>query len=425
MVKTPVSTSSPESEIRSRIARRGRISFAEFMETALYHPKGGYYTGPSPLGAEGDYFTSPAAHPAFGALIALQLLRMWEMLGSPSQFFAVEMGAGAGLLARDLLRAASSMMATFRRALRYLALERYAGVESLTTAPCNIQRVVADRVPLKPLVGCFISNELVDSFPVHRFQIRGGSVYEVYVAAGRDGQFVEILGEPSSPLLAQRLERLPPSLPEGFQGEVSLNVGPWMRDVAAALERGFVVTIDYGHEAGEMHGPQGAGGGLRTYYRHAPGGSPYRRIGAQDITAPVDFTLVASEGEAVGLRPVALLTQSRFLRDLGFDAMMRRLRALDLGQRERDANMMAMRELVKPDGLGGFKVLIQEKDTGIEGLKALIPTEASTPELEVLLLGPEHIPLMEGRYPHLAWEPEALWPPAPATRSGPSEGPQA
>ena len=87
-----------EAEIRRRIAERGPITFAEFMEVALYHPGGGYYTSGERVGASGDFYTSPSVHPAFGALLAVQLFQMWELLGRPAPFTIAEAGAGNGLL---------------------------------------------------------------------------------------------------------------------------------------------------------------------------------------------------------------------------------------------------------------------------------------------------------------------------------------
>ena len=400
---------SPEATIRDRLASRGQITFAEFMELALYHPQGGYYSSPSAFGVEGDYFTSPAAHPAFGALMAVQLQRMWEVMDRPPQFFVVEMGAGSGLLARDVVGYAARMSTAFAQSLRYLTLERYALPDEAATLPSCIYRIITGGVPLKGVVGCFISNELVDSFPVHRFQIYQEMVKEIYVALDEHGGLTEVLDEPSTPLLSQRLSSLGLSLPEGFEGEVNLHIGPWMNEVSAALERGFVITIDYGYEAEELYSHKRAGGTLQTHYRHTRGGSPYQRTGEQDITAHVDFSSIASEGKALVLDSLGLTTQSQFMRGLGFDDMLEQLRARKLSQRERDANMMAMLELVKPEGLGGFRVLIQERATGVKDLSQVAST-TSTGDLDVPLLRPDHVPLMEGRYPHLAWEPEDLWP---------------
>ena len=100
---------SAEAEIRRRISERGAITFAEFMEVALYHPDRGYYTSGEQIGAGGDFYTSPAVHPAFGALLSVQLFQMWELLGRPTDFTVVETGAGNGLLCRDILTAAKGL----------------------------------------------------------------------------------------------------------------------------------------------------------------------------------------------------------------------------------------------------------------------------------------------------------------------------
>lgn len=400
---------SPEGQIRARIASRGQITFAEFMEVALYHPSGGYYALGASDGVRRDYFTSPGAHPAFGALIAVQLWRMWEVMGRPPSLYAIEMGAGDGLLARDVVGYAGALPGPFQESLRYIAIDRSLGYAARDRDPGAFQRIVASGIPFRGVVGCLLSNEMVDSFPVHRFQIQNGTLKEVFVSV-RDGQFVEVLGEPSTPLLAHRIEGLGLSLPEGYQGEVNLEIGPWMAAVAGALKSGFVLTIDYGYEAPELYSPQRAGGTVQTYHRHTQAASPYRRTGMQDITAHVDFSTVASEGEAVGLRPLGLLTQSQYLRGLGLERWLRKLRTEELTQRERDANMMGMRELVGPDGLGGFKVLVQEKGLGPLDLGLLAPSEAPMDALTVPLLRPDHIPLMPGRYPHAGWQWEKLWP---------------
>ncbi len=399
-----------EDEIRARIASSGRITFAEFQELALYHPNGGYYAAQRAVGAEGDYFTSPTAHPAFSALMAVQARRMWQLLGRPSPFTLVEIGAGGGLMARDLQNYASTLDAAFCDSLRYIGLERYS-VDGFSVRQTPIpQRIVAETVPLNRVVGCVFSNELVDAFPVHRFEIQDGTVREVYVTAQGAG-FTEVLGEPSTPLLERRLERLNFELPEGSRGEVNLGIKPWMSEVASSLGRGFVITVDYGFEARDLYSPERSKGTIQTYFRHTPGGSPYQRVGRQDITAFVDFSEIVTEGESVGLRPIALMSQARFLRSLGFDRMLERLGQRQLESVEFSANREAMLEIIKPEGLGGFKVLVQERDTGVEAAEQIAPASGDVAALEVPLLGPDHLPLMEGRFPRTAWELEHLWPP--------------
>ena len=400
----------PEAEIRDRISRRGKITFAEFMELALYHPQGGYYTNASAFGATGDYFTSPAAHPVFGALLATQFHKMWDALGRSRRFYVVELGAGSGIMAQDVTDYAFRMSGEFARCLRYIALERYAPSSATLTSQVNIAWTITEGIPLKGVVGCIVSNELVDSFPVHRFQVVQGRIKELYVALDDNGAFSEVLCEPSTHRLAQRLEDLEVCPPEGFQGEINLRVEPWIRDVSATLEKGFVVTIDYGAEAEELYSRRTSGGTVQTLHQHGQGGSPYQRIGQQDISAFVDFSSVAAAGRSSGLNSLGLLTQRQFLADQGFETMVERLRSKDLSQRDRDANLMAMLELIKPDGLGAFRVLVQERETGIRDLDQLRSFPEVLDEVEVPLLTQRHMPLLEGRYPHLAWEFDELWP---------------
>ena len=402
---------SAEAEIRARIDRRGRISFAEFMEVALYHPHAGYYSrqdaGPE---AHRDYYTSPAAHPAFGGLVGIQLCGMWQALGRPSRFHAVEMGAGSGLLARDVIQYAEYLPRAFRTALRYVALDRRPPSERASGQSSRYHRIISSGIPARGLVGCVLSNELVDSFPVHRFEVRGGRPKEVFLTLV-DGRFVEQLDEPSTTRLRHRLEGLGPMLPEGYRGEVNLRIGPWMQEVADSLERGFALTVDYGHRASDLYSPDRAGGTLRTHYRHTSGACPYVRVGMQDITAHVDFSALVDAGEAAGLNAVALLAQSAFLRELGLDRWRQELRLKALPQRERDANSMGMLDLARPDRLGAFKVLVQEKDTGIDHPRQIWPRGSPwADDLPVPLLRRDHLPLMQGRYPHTVSDVDQLWP---------------
>ena len=394
-------------EIVSRIAAKGKVSFADFMEVALYHPTGGYYVRQTPGGAGRDYYTSPTAHPSYGALIAVQLHRMWDLLDRPTFFDAIEMGAGAGHLGRDVTDYARRIPGRFIDALRYTALDRTVPEAALDIGTPGYRRVRASGAPLANVVGCFLSNELLDAFPVHRLQVNEGTVKEVFVTF-EGGEFIEILADPSSPLVAERAEALGVPMREGYRGEVSMAVRPWVADVAAALQAGFVLTIDFAHAAGDED--TNDGGSLRTYYRHTSGGSPYEHVGSQDIAAAVDFQHIVDEGVKAGLQRVVLSTQAEYLRRLGMTRWLEKLRAEDLTQRERDANLLAMRDLVKPDGLGSFKVLVQEKGTGATGADMLPPTAPAVDALEAPLLRPDDLRLIEARYPHAAVEYQEMWP---------------
>ena len=211
-----------ETEIISRIKRAGKISFAEFMEIALYDKEGGYYTKPDVFGAEGDFFTSPAAHPIFGALLAVQLKVMWDALGKPDPFYAIEMGAGNGILSRDLLAYAGGLSEEFTDSLVYVAADRYSTNDVNSTEPQKLQGLMSTGIPLKGVVGCFLSNELLDSFPIHRFQIQEGTVKETFVTLDNEDKLVEVLDTPSTAGLTQRIKALDSPLPEGFRGEVNV-----------------------------------------------------------------------------------------------------------------------------------------------------------------------------------------------------------
>ena len=401
-----------EREIRRRIRQQGRITFAEFMQSALYHPVDGYYSSEKPFGAAGDYYTSPGVHPAFGALLAVQLYGMWRCLGSPSDFTVVEMGSGNGMLARDMLTAANELPGGFPESLVYIGVDRYAAADAVVASDNEsptVEWVRADELPLRGVVGCFISNELIDAFPVHRFQVLGGEALEVYVVLNSEGEFEEALDKPSTPLIAERLGELGFPLAERHRGEVSLRIKPWLGDVARALEKGFVITIDYGCEAAELYSARRRYGTLQTYYRHTEGSSPYRRIGKQDISAHVDFTLLQEEGRCAGLNTLAYMTQAELLSAMGIGEMLQRLRTASMTQQERNANMMGLRELVKPDGLGGFRALIQEKGTNVRTAAELASSADMGYALNMPMLSARHMPLMEGRYPHTAWEAPSLW----------------
>lgn len=413
-------TAALEQAVRLRLRERGRITFADFMEVALYDPAGGYYTSGEPVGPTGDFYTAPAAHPAFGALIARQMEEMWRLLDSPRVFHIVEPGAGNGRLARDVLAHAEHLSSDFRRALRYVVIERRppATPRKAGDGPAvEGHWVLGDGLPVRNVEGCILANELVDAFPVHSIVWAEGRLREVYVALDAEGRFVEELGGPSTPALEERFARLRITLQEGQRAEVCLGLEAWSRSVASALTRGFVLTVDYGDVAERLYGAERLLGTLACSYKHAPAGSPYQRMGEQDITAHVDFSVLAAAGEAQGLRALGLTSQRAFLLNLGMQGVMEAARRQGLPQRERDANMLALRDLLRPDGLGGFRVLAQGKDVGdvtLSGLDAEGSAERAT-ALRALtppalpLLTAEHMPLLTGRYPHLAWDWTDAW----------------
>jgi SAM-dependent MidA family methyltransferase len=383
------------------------------MKFALYSPDGGYYRSHTPIGSAGDYFTSPTAHPTFGTLIAAQLEQMWEILGKPSPFTVLEAGAGNGVLARDIAQEVQTTSPEFSRSLRYVALD-YAAPDNL---PSSLNPIAAAGVPLRGLVGCILTNELIDALPVHRFRVHDGSIHEVFVDAS-DDKFVEMLQEPTNPLITHRVtESTQEALPEGYKGEVCFQADAWLTEASAALERGFVLTVDYGGTTKELYSPQREGGTLRCHYKHVVSGNPYVRVGRQDITAHVDFTALKESGEHCGLEVLGYTTQREFLTNLGVGSYLEALASQSragtdygsgaLPRQAYLANRMGMQELLQPEGLGNFKVMIQGKGVSSDDLWGFTPDNLHQSRLQrdlatlhVPLLTSTHTPLMEGKYPH-------------------------
>ena len=409
---------SPETEIRRRIRETGPIPFAEFMELALYWPAGGYYASrpaaAAPFGPAGDYYTSPLAHPVFGALLAMQLYQGWQLLNCPNPFVVVELGAGNGLLSRDIAAAAAQLPNRFGDGLRYLCLDRCNAAGSpYETAADGLARITAAGLPLRGMRGVILSNELLDAFPVHQVKMEGGQLREVYIAIDDSGALTETLAAPSTPALAARLEELNISLAEGQTAEINLQLDAWAGEVAAALAAGFVLTIDYGRPAAELYDSQlRPRGTLTAYYRHTQTDAPLRHIGRQDLTAQVDFTAVVNAGRRAGLTPLSLATQGTFLRNFGLDSFRRRLAAMPLSRRDLAANQAGLAALANPGGMGTFKVLTQGKGIGQPDLWGFAPAAAAAElaaTMPVPLLTDKHIALPDGWPAAGAGEFELAW----------------
>lgn len=357
----PITESAPlVAELRERVERDGPITFRDFMDTALYHPRHGYYrTRAGVTSRGGDYVTSPEVHPIFGTLVARQLHELWQAMGSPTRFEVVEQGAGRGLLARDIMRAAASD-APFASALRYTIVEPAALLRNEQQRTLDEADIAPDAVTWRDdlpdaVEGVVLTNELLDAFPVHRVVRRGDELLEVYVT--HDGaRFADELRPLSAPAIAAYFDALGVLPGDGSYAEVNLAAPAWLRDVASSLTRGYVLTFDYGYEAAQLYAPWRRDGTLLCFAGQSASSDPYQRIGKQDITASIDFTTLRAAGEAAGLDTIATSDQSSFLVRLGIGEGV----AQAAGEMEEYfARRSVVMALIDPARLGRVTVLLQ------------------------------------------------------------------
>lgn len=361
-----------------------RITFAKYMDLVLYEPAQGYYaTGAVNIGSDGDFFTSPHLASDFGELIAEQFAEMWDILGHPNCFTLVEMGAGQGLLAADILSYLQRRHPEFFEILEYVIVEKAVGLIAQQQQLlnkfkyplrwCSLEEIAEDSIR-----GCFFSNELVDAFPVHKVSIESGSLQEVYVTtntANTEVNFVEVLDVPSTPQLTKYFDIVGidlNSLPNAYHTEVNLAALDWLNTVASRLHDGFLLTIDYGYPATRYYQPARREGTLQCYWQHQHHNNPYLNVGHQDITAHVDFTALERQGELSGLDNVGFTQQGLFLMALGLGDRLTALSCYDSSRGQVDANAKAvmaimqrrdtLHQLINPMGMGNFGVLIQSKN---------------------------------------------------------------
>ncbi len=369
--------------ILSQIEKGGPLPFSQFMEWCLYHPEYGYYQSKAiTIGKQGDYYTSPSVSPLFGHLIGKQLFQMAEILGEKN-FDVVEMGGGRGFLCEDILDWAKESSPAFYQRLRYHLIE----TSSLFLKEQRERLFEKEREgrvfwidPNKfaegkvQIQGCFLSNELVDAFPVHRVILDQGKLKEIYVTH-QNGQFEEQWGELSDPRISSYFQSMGIALQEGQKADVNLLALEWMESVARCLQRGFVLTIDYGYLADEIHGPGRREGTLLCYYQHQTSENPFERLGEQDISSHVNFTSLVRKGEEVGLRFTGLVPQYRFLIGLGILDQMEAL-GKELSELDGLKLRLSLKNLIEPEmGMGEvFKVLVQHKGMDqpqLDGLRDL------------------------------------------------------
>lgn len=333
--------------IREAIRDRGPITFAEFMQHALYGP-GGFFERP-PVGPEAHFVTSPHVHPfVFSHCVRSALLEHWTALGEPDPFTVVEIGAGDGTLA-VALRSAFDELPLPR--FRYVGVDVSSGArERLRERGFDARRSVDE---VEPFEGVVLAHELLDNLPFRLLLGRRDGAVEIRVGLEGDGFVqVEVPWEPPTPEADVRLE-------PGERSTVPVGAFDLLDRVAERLTRGYALVVDYGHE--------GPAGGVHGYLRHRRVDDVLADPGSTDVTAGVDLSLVARHAERLGLRSFGSVRQADALDALGYaswaTAMRERQASLQReGQATEATRIWQTRSraslLVDPEGLGAFRWLV-------------------------------------------------------------------
>ena len=299
-----------EGRLAAEIADSGPIPFDRFMRRALYDPEAGYYaSGKCAIGKRGDYFTNVSIGPVYGEVLAGQFVEMWQALGRPAGFTLVEQGAGDGQLARDILQALAS---TPLAGVPIIVIEPSAALRDLQAGRLDGHEVswVADASSLPELCGVHYSNELFDAFPVHLVRSTGEGWAELHVGLA-DGAFVwrEM---PAAGEIASLVANFP-DRPKGFTTEVCLAQRPLLRALARKIACGFLLAVDYGLSRESLFAAHRTDGTLSCYRGHRRDSDPLEAPGDKDITAHVNFSLLAEDAAGAGWQFENLADQHHFL----------------------------------------------------------------------------------------------------------------
>lgn len=357
-----------EEIIRGEMGAEGAISFARFMELALYHPSHGYYEKHlKQTGRAGDFFTSVSVGSLYGELLGVDFARRLKTLKGSVQL--VEAGAHDGQFATDLLNYLAQYEKEIFRKTEYVILE-----PSLARGQKQFQtlsrydgkvRWVRDWAEIQEFRGICFSNELFDAMPVHvfRWDATAARWHEWGVTNSRGVFQWKQLTEESQNVSARKLlARLPAELlavlPNGFTVEISPEAVSWWLRAAHALAEGWLLTVDYGLLQDDFFQPHRAGGTLRSYSKHRVNGGLLDGVGQRDITAHVNFSLLISAGESAGLKTEHFAHQGAFLKEIVAQIEAKPTSfPLWTAMRYRQ-----LKSLVHPEHMGhGFKVLAQRR----------------------------------------------------------------
>jgi SAM-dependent MidA family methyltransferase len=353
--------------ILDEIAANGPLTFARFMELALYDSLVGYYAaGGAEIGKRGDFFTNVSVGPVFGKILAGQFREMWLRLDRPPRFSLVEQGADDGQLALDILTTLDKQMLAgaeywIVEPLASLRREQAGTLQAFKT----IVHWVEDVADLPLFEGVHFSNELVDALPFHLVRSRGGGDWEELCVTARQDRLTFAVSEPQ-PLLSELLKTLPHRA-KGTIVELRPAASAWMQSVGGRLRAGFILVIDYGFSRRELLSPRRTQGTFACYRLHRRDFHPLDEPGQKDITAHVDFTSLAEAALDVGLRLEGYTDQHHFLVGATQDLLKEFDPPLDAAAQK---TLRSLRTLLHPESMGTqFRYLALSK--GVESVSKL------------------------------------------------------
>ncbi len=335
-----------------------RLTFADVMQAALYHPDHGYYgPGPRRIGRSGDFYTAVSVGPLYGRLLGNLAQQVQVELGSPVDFAVIEQAAHDGQLAEDVLSTTTFPYWIVEPNLRYEAVQRQR-LARFGERVCWVSSLAA--LPVIPAL--FLCNELPDAMPVHLVQWDGMAWQELWVQ--REGEALGFVPGPlSSETLAAEVARLPRDLPAGYTTEVNLAALGWMQELGEAPFYGGVYIADYGLDDLELYVPERTTGTLRRYQKHQTDDRVLEDLGECDLTTHVNFTRLTEVAEAAGMKLRAYELQGRYLGKLGLPVLAALEGRMDAGTK---ALLRQYHSLTHPAFMGrSFRILSLSKESGV------------------------------------------------------------
>jgi SAM-dependent MidA family methyltransferase len=347
-----------------QLHQQGAISFADFMQKALYTPNLGYYTSATQkLGAGGDFITAPELTPLFGQTLAHQCLQVLQMIERPILF---EFGAGSGQLCVDIL--------THLERINGLP-DEYHILEVSGHLQSRQQALIQEKIPhlahqvrwlsqwpTQPFNGVVIANEVLDAMPVHRFLQLKDRLLESYIVLDGQGNLSEQFKDCVTQPLIDHVRSVLPRDRYPYQSEANLFIDDWLRQCHSMLEQGALFIMDYGFPRHEYYHPDRHRGTLMCHYRHRVHTDPLIHLGEQDITAHVDFTHLADAGSLAGFHVAGYTNQASFLLANGLLSL---LSEID-NEHERIYSQQAVKQLLQPNEMGElFKVMALTKNMAL------------------------------------------------------------